>query len=102
MGYAIQRDDIVKILADGGDIEDVADAILARVRELDSCYGNAAADEPIFVLKATDDLAPDIVDRWVYSAQVYLPHESRRRQAADEASACAERMRRWKEAHPDA
>lgn len=38
-----------------------------------SCLTSAADDEPIFVLKSTDELAPDIVREW---AQRYLTAKS--------------------------
>lgn len=30
----------------------------------DGCFAQAAEDEPLFVLKSTDELAPDIVREW--------------------------------------
>ena len=40
-----------------------------EVAEPNSCLNQAAADEPIFVLRANDELAPGVVREW---AQRYL------------------------------
>lgn len=33
------------------------------------CYDKAGIDEPLFVLRSTDALAPEIVREWAYRAQ---------------------------------
>ena len=34
----------------------------------EGCLGKAADNEPVFVLRAQDDLAADLVDRWAIQA----------------------------------
>ncbi len=48
-------------------------------------------DEPIFVLRAQDNLAPTIVDFWAALAAAVGTSEAK----VKEAQALAERMRRW-------
>ena len=71
------------------------------------CYAKAAEDEPIFVLRAKDPLAPDIVRHW---AQSYQLHNEIANSTGDgpealtasqhekytEAMACANAMVKWK------
>src|SRR5271166_5743150 len=75
-----------------------------------SCLTNAADDEPLFVLRANDELAPKIVRAWAldyYNSKCFENHvanfkwELNASQAAkyQEARALAEDMKRWKEAH---
>jgi hypothetical protein len=108
MGRAIQHSDIAYIVREAfanppGAVrfaDSVAFQVMARIRELDPCYGKAAADEPIFVLKASDELAPDAVACWSAFASA-LPPESRRRQSIPEAQQCILDMLRWKEEHSE-
>lgn len=56
------------------------------------CYANAAPDEPMFVLLARDERAPDLVREWV------------ERRGKDDAKAmealdCAGAMERWRAEH---
>ncbi len=62
------------------------------------CYENAKDDEPMFVLLARDELAPDIVREW---ARMY---DRRKRDLGitqaqidkhNEALRCADSMERW-------
>ena len=65
------------------------------------CYANAEPDEPMFVLLARDEKAPEIVRAWAnkrYRVQVYLglreagdPHDEK----GLEAFACADAMEKW-------
>ncbi len=68
-----------------------------------SCLNRAAPDEPIFVLKSTDELAPHIVRVW---ASDYFQSKHRNggvteKQMAkyDEAIALAKRMEEWRKLH---
>lgn len=55
------------------------------------CYDNAAPDEPLFVLRAQDMLAPEMVREWAYRAKVMgVPDEK-----TDEARRCADQMEDW-------
>jgi hypothetical protein len=69
-----------------------------------SCLTAAADDEPLFVLRANDELAPAVVVEWVRlyalakSAQPGGPTDAQRIKAVD-ATNIADAMRRWKEAH---
>lgn len=55
------------------------------------------ADEPIFVLRAQDKLAPDVVDYWSTRAAGRDVDQS----AVDSASKCADEMDEWQENNPD-
>jgi hypothetical protein len=56
-----------------------------------SCLEKAAPDEPIFVLRAQDKLAPVIVKIWSLLAAAWsVPYEKTR-----EARECADAMERW-------
>jgi hypothetical protein len=59
------------------------------------CYDKAAPDEPIFVLRAQDILAPTTILEWAYLAlQHGTPLEK-----VTEAMECAKSMREWQESH---
>jgi hypothetical protein len=42
---------------------------MATKEKGDTCYDNAAPNEPIFTLRAQDELAPEIVREWAYRAR---------------------------------
>lgn len=56
------------------------------------CYDNAAPDEPLFVLRATDPFAPVLVRRWANLAEMseVVPQEK-----ILDARKCADAMERW-------
>lgn len=55
------------------------------------CLGKAAAEEPVFILRAQDSLAADLVELWAMrAAAVGCPWDKCR-----EAKELAEEMRRW-------
>jgi hypothetical protein len=55
------------------------------------CYDKAADEEPLFVLRAQDMLAPEMVREWAYRAKVMgTPIEK-----IDEARRCADQMEDW-------
>ena len=55
------------------------------------CLGKAADDEPVFILRAQDALAADLVELWALRAKTTdCPYDKVR-----EAFDCAEQMRRW-------
>jgi hypothetical protein len=68
-----------------------------------SCLTRAAADEPLFVLRANDELAPSVVlwwaDRYALSKGGYNKLTSKQRAKCDEASALARKMEIWKANH---
>lgn len=73
-------------------METEAVGIMARVFELagtDACFVTARNDEPLFVLRAQDKLAPEVVEHW---AAEYALDER-------EALALAKRMRAWQRAN---
>lgn len=60
------------------------------------CLGRAAADEPVFILRAQDLLAPSAVEGWasrVDQLRGYVTDKTR------EARALAHQMRAWQEVH---
>ena len=66
-----------------------------------SCLTNAADDEPIFVLKSTDELAPDIVREW--SKRYWAQKDKqpggitvKQVEKALEADALADQMEYWR------
>ena len=59
------------------------------------CYGNAAPDEPMFILLARDPMAPAIVRRWA-SHRAMDPDTPP--EQIEEALACADEMERWRSA----
>jgi hypothetical protein len=55
------------------------------------CFAKAADDEPLFVLRAQDRLAPDVVREWARLAEAHAcaPHK------VAEARSLADAMERW-------
>ena len=47
------------------DFQAGAEWMAAQIREKDSCLGNLEEGEAIFVLRAQDELAPDVVAYWL-------------------------------------
>lgn len=64
-----------------------------ELRTAHSCLNKAASDEPIFVLRAKDALAPQAVRLWAAMADGV--HEIEKR---GEAMGLAEEMDRWRKA----
>jgi hypothetical protein len=62
------------------------------------CYAKLAPDEPYFVLRAKDPLAPALIELWAEQRRVQYGDYPK----LDEAIACAEQMRAWKKQHPEA
>lgn len=57
----------------------------------EGCLGKAADDEPVFILRAQDIHAPDLVEKWAIWASVGdCPNDK-----VNEANAIAEAMRAW-------
>jgi hypothetical protein len=54
------------------------------------CYVKAGPDEPIFVLRAKDALADELVDKWADEAALFLGDDHPK---VKEARACAQAMR---------
>ena len=57
----------------------------------EGCLGKAADDEPVFVLRAQDKLAPGLIELWAEGAE---GHRCAPEKVA-EARALAARMRAW-------
>lgn len=55
------------------------------------CLGKAADDEPVFILRAQDMLAADLVDKWAIDAQLLGCNWDKVREAKELAQA----MREW-------
>ena len=68
------------------------------------CYAKAHPDEPIFVLRANDPLAPALVRTWAHSYATNCGEEPTADQSAKilEAYQCARAMRQWREANSSA
>ena len=71
-----------------------------------SCLNKAADDEPLFVLRANDELAPDAVEKWAFEyakKKVKINGgfmSGRQVEKFQEALACANSMRVWKKENP--
>ena len=71
-----------------------------------SCWNKAAEDEPVFVLRSNDELAPDLVEAW---AKEYFLRKSAEQDGKlssqqiakyEEALQLAKQMRIWRKIHP--
>lgn len=63
----------------------------------EGCLGKAHPDEPVFVLRAQDSLAADLVEKWAIQASVLVPAiggEGTGHKVVD-AQNTADLMRRW-------
>jgi hypothetical protein len=57
----------------------------------EGCLGKAAPDEPVFILRAQDCFAADLVEKWaIWARAAGSPPDK-----VTEAFALAEEMRRW-------
>lgn len=61
----------------------------------DSCLQKAAEDEPIFVLRAKDTLAPGLVEEWADRAAAQGAPDGK----VAEARMQADQMRAWQQIH---
>lgn len=57
----------------------------------EGCLGKAADDEPIFILRAHDKLAPSIIEHWADFAELH----GASREKVEEAREVAAQMRKW-------
>lgn len=64
---------------------------MSTKRQGDSCYEKAGLDEPIFVLRAKDALAPDVVRDWAMKAHLHGCPEAK----VNEALLLANQMEDW-------
>ncbi len=55
------------------------------------CLGKAADNEPLFILRAQDVIAPQIVEEWIRVAQGYGTNTAK----LDEARQLVMKMRAW-------
>lgn len=55
------------------------------------CYDNAGENEPVFVLRAQDTLAPEVVREWAFRAA----HVGASREKVAEARKLADEMEDW-------
>jgi hypothetical protein len=60
-------------------------------KHTDQCLAKAADDEPIFILRAQDKLAPDLVRAWAIRAEAHGCPPAKLREAYE----LAEAMERW-------
>lgn len=68
-----------------------------RVAGTDPCFVKAAADEPLFVLRPTDVVAPATVRDWVGRVHDLGGDEQKLLGAME----CASAMERWQQVNPD-
>jgi hypothetical protein len=62
-----------------------------EIQNPSSCLNKARPDEPVFVLRAQDKFAPDLVDQWADRAELNGTAPSK----VDEARKLADQMRLW-------
>lgn len=62
----------------------------------DSCLNKASLDEPLFVLRGKDRLAPAVVRFWAELAEKEKAHEDYK---IAEANLCAGEMETWRAEH---
>ena len=71
-----------------------------RIERVRGCFASAAEDEPLFVLRSSDELAPAIVRLWaaMYEQQKRAAGtwDERRQEKAIEALALADRMESYR------
>ncbi len=68
---------------------------MSTKREGVSEYEKADLDEELFVLRAQDSLAPEVVQLWALNAGMHgVPQHK-----VEAARTCAERMRSWQKLH---
>lgn len=71
-----------------------------------SCFSSAAPDEPLFVLRANDEVAPDTIRHWVhlycFAKGGYSRLTDKQKHKADEAYAVARQMEDWRKKHETA
>jgi len=62
------------------------------------CYEEADPDEPMFVLLARDELAPEIVRLWAYnySKKVGIDPKPEQNRKMNEAYSVADAMEKWR------
>jgi hypothetical protein len=68
---------------------------MANKAQVLSMLDKIADDEPMFLLRAQDMLAPEIVREWAYRAQC----EGSPIEKCDEARSCANAQEQWQIAH---
>lgn len=56
------------------------------------CYAKLEEDEPYFLVKATDPLAPILVEMWASIAELHRTSDEKIAEARD----CANTMRQWR------
>lgn len=59
-------------------------------------YDKAKLDEPVFVLRAQDSIAPEVVEMWALTLSMRGPSDNPK---VAEARQCAAAMRAWQEIH---
>jgi hypothetical protein len=71
-----------------------------EIADARSCLNHAENEEPVFVLRANDENAPDSIRHWVhlyvFSKGGYLRMNATQRAKADEAYAVARQMEDWR------
>lgn len=79
--------------------------VMIKYRELTtptSCLNSAAPDEPVFVLRANDELAPSVVRGWALAYKIAKENtgglSDKQKAKYEEAHALADQMEAWKRA----
>lgn len=65
----------------------------------EGCLGKAADDEPVFILRAKDQLASVVVRRWADLAEAASHPDSPTRKKAADARQLAKDMDNWRAEH---
>lgn len=62
----------------------------------ESCFNKAADDEPVFVLRAKDERAPETVRTWAHNSKTFGTHEPEK---IEDAFRLADEMEAWRAAN---
>ena len=68
--------------------------VIELANEGKGCLGKAALDEPVFVLRAQDKFAPDLLESWSHKVDVAKGCATEK---GRKARALAHQMRAWQE-----
>ena len=66
------------------------------------CYAAALPDEPIFIMLARDELAPEKVRSWAhdYAMKCGIDPTPKQNRKINEAYSCADAMEKWRRENP--
>lgn len=80
--------------------------VMKKARQGRGCLGKADDNEPVFILRAQDKFAPQVIEYWALLVRAALPMDDSRVTFASmdkvrDAEEDAALMRGWQAAHPE-